>query len=148
MKTKVIGNLKQKGRLESACRIYDSQELSPTLNSCNGGGHEPKIIDKPVLVGGVGLMKSNNNTQYYQQDRIYDTEAVALCESANEQFNPWYNQGLRIRKLTPKECTRLMGFTDEDYEAMAKVNSSSQIYKQCGNSIVVQVLEGIFKELL
>lgn len=93
-------------------------------------------------------MKSNNNTQYYQQDRIYDTEAVALCESANEQFNPWYNQGLRIRKLTPKECVRLMGFTDEDYEAMAKVNSSSQIYKQCGNSIVVQVLEGIFKELL
>lgn len=53
----------------------------------------------------------------------------------------------RIRKLTPKECWRLMGFSDIDFNAAKKVNSNTQLYKQAGNSIVVNVLEGIFKEL-
>ena len=55
---------------------------------------------------------------------------------------------LRIRKLTPKECWRLMGFDDEDFEKAEKVNSNTQLYKQAGNSIVVNVLEAIFKNLL
>lgn len=100
------------------------------------------------LVGGVGLMKSNNNTQYYQQDRIYDAEGVAICQSANEQFNPWYKTGVKIRKLTPRECFRLMGFDDKDYENARQVCSENQIYKQAGNSIVVNVLMAIFKEML
>jgi DNA (cytosine-5)-methyltransferase 1 len=55
----------------------------------------------------------------------------------------------RIRKLTPKECWRLMGFTDEDIDkAVAVGMSNAQLYKQAGNSIVVQVLEGIFGEML
>ena len=55
---------------------------------------------------------------------------------------------LRIRKLTPRETWRLMGFDDEDFEKAAKVNSNTQLYKQAGNSIVVNVLEDIFKNLL
>lgn len=55
---------------------------------------------------------------------------------------------IRIRKLTPKECWRLMGFDDEDFERAEKVNSNTQLYKQAGNSIVVNVLEAILKELL
>lgn len=55
---------------------------------------------------------------------------------------------LRIRKLTPKECFRLMGFDDEDYEKAANVNSNTQLYKQAGNSIVVNVLEEILRNLL
>lgn len=55
---------------------------------------------------------------------------------------------LRIRKLTPKECWRLMGFDDCDFEGAAKVNSNSQLYKQAGNSIVVDVLYHIFKNML
>ena len=55
---------------------------------------------------------------------------------------------LRIRKLTPKECWRLMGFDDEDFEKASKVNSNTQLYKQAGNSIVVNVLVAILKELL
>lgn len=55
---------------------------------------------------------------------------------------------MRIRKLTPKECWRLMGFDDEDFEKAAKLNSNTQLYKQAGNSIVVDVLYYIFKELL
>lgn len=54
----------------------------------------------------------------------------------------------RIRKLTPKECWRLMGFTDEDFHKAESVCSNTQLYKQAGNSIVVPVLEGIFKQLL
>ena len=54
---------------------------------------------------------------------------------------------LRIRKLTPKECWRLMGFDDEDFNKAEKVCSNSQLYKQAGNSIVVNVLMAIFKEL-
>ena len=53
----------------------------------------------------------------------------------------------RIRKLTPKECWRLMGFDDSDFEKAEKVNSNTQLYKQAGNSIVVNVLEGILKNL-
>lgn len=55
---------------------------------------------------------------------------------------------LRIRKLTPKECFRLMGFDDEDFEKASKVNSNAQLYKQAGNSIVVNVLEEIFRQLI
>ena len=55
----------------------------------------------------------------------------------------------RIRKLTPKECFRLMGLNDEDIEKIQSIGTSNaQQYKQAGNSIVVPVLEGIFKELL
>ena len=55
---------------------------------------------------------------------------------------------IRIRKLTPRECWRLMGFTDEDFDKAKQVNSDTQLYKQAGNSIVVDVLEAIFKEML
>lgn len=55
---------------------------------------------------------------------------------------------IRIRKLTPKECWRLMNFTDEEYEAAEKAGvSKTQLYKQAGNSIVVAVLTAIFKNL-
>ena len=55
---------------------------------------------------------------------------------------------MRVRKLTPKECWKLMGFTSEDYERAKAVCSETQLYKQAGNSIVVQVLEAIFREML
>ena len=55
---------------------------------------------------------------------------------------------MRVRKLTPKECWRLMGFDDSDFEKAEKTNSNTQLYKQAGNSIVVNVLEAILKNLL
>ena len=55
---------------------------------------------------------------------------------------------MRIRKLTPKECWRLMGFSDKDFEKAEKVNSNSQLYKQAGNSIAVDVLEELFCMML
>lgn len=82
-------------------RVYNSEGISPTLNTMQGGDRQPKVIE-----------------------------------------------GLKIRKLTPLECWRLMGFDDEDfYKAQKSGISNSQLYKQAGNSIVVNVLEKIFKNL-
>lgn len=58
------------------------------------------------------------------------------------------SNGLRVRKLTPREAFRLMGFDDEDFEKASQVNSNAQLYKQAGNSIVVNVLEAILTNLL
>lgn len=55
---------------------------------------------------------------------------------------------IRIRKLTPKECWRLMDFNDEDFEKAEKVNSNTQLYKQSGNSIVKNVLVAVFGQML
>ena len=60
----------------------------------------------------------------------------------DEESGKW-----RIRKLTPKECWRLMGFDDADFEKAEQVVSKTQLYKQAGNSIVVDVLENIFRQL-
>ena len=104
----------------------------------------------PKVLGGIGKKKSNKGRQWYQQDRIYDNK---IAISVTTSFLPYYFTGenmneLRIRKLTPKECFRLMGFDDEDYEKASAVNSNTQLYKQTGNSIVVPVMEGILKNLL
>ena len=53
----------------------------------------------------------------------------------------------RIRKLTPRECFRLMDFKDEDFDKAAEVNSNTQLYKQAGNSIVCNVLVAILGQL-
>ena len=53
-----------------------------------------------------------------------------------------------VRKLTPRESWRLMGFSDEDFDKAQAVNSDTQLYKQAGNSIVVNVLEAVLGKLL
>lgn len=55
---------------------------------------------------------------------------------------------IRIRKLTPKECWRLQGFSDEQYEKAAAVNSNSQLYKQAGNAVTVNVVEEIGRHIM
>ncbi len=70
-----------------------------------------------------------------------------LTASNSENIN-YVETEYRIRKLTPKECWRLMGYTDEDFEKAAQVNSNSQLYKQAGNAIVKQVLMAIFSQML
>jgi DNA (cytosine-5)-methyltransferase 1 len=56
-------------------------------------------------------------------------------------------ENFRIRKLTPKECWRLQGFPDWAFEKAAEVNSNSQLYKQAGNSVTVNVIYEIAKRL-
>ena len=83
--------------------------------------------------------------------RIYDIEkySPAINTMQGGNLEPKIIINGRIRKLTPKECWRLMGFSDKDFEKAANVpTSNTQLYKQAGNSIVVPVLEKIFLNLL
>ena len=85
---------------------------------------------------------------YNKGTRVHDECPTINTTTTQSSFITKESQvPLRIRKLTPKECWRLMGFADEDFEKAEKVNSNSQLYKQAGNSIVVKVLEEIFKKL-
>lgn len=80
-------------------------------------------------------------TQTTECGNIYSSAAVLISEDGEYFF--------RIRKLTPKECWRLMGFQDEDFEKAKNIGTSdTQLYKQAGNSIVVNVLVEIFKKLI
>ena len=148
----VIGNYSKSNY--KATQIVGKNGVAPTVRE-NHGQVTATIVNgdiKPKLVGGIGDKKSNGGTQYYQQNRIYDSESIAMAYPANLTSGSYYyqvnTQPLRIRKLTPKECFRLMGFSDEDYSKAEQVpTSNTQLYKQAGNSIVVNALEEILKEL-
>ncbi len=73
-------------------------------------------------------------------------EICPTLMSQNQELCKIENQ-YRIRKLTPRECGRLMGVSDGDIDKMAAVNSNTQLYKQFGNSIVVDVMCAMFKNL-
>ena len=93
----------------------------------------------------IGMLDIKGNEQVR-----YDNECAI---SVTTGFNPYYNvddsKYLRIRKLTPKECFRLMGFDDADIDVLIENGiSNTQLYKQAGNSIVVNVLEAIFDNLV
>ena len=90
---------------------------------------------------------------FEKANRCYHTNGIAptittLCQNEKILENTGEFTSFRIRKLTPRECWRLMGFSDEDFEKAERVSSNTQLYKQAGNSIVVNVLEHIFKNLL
>lgn len=234
-------------------RVYDTNGCSPTLNTCSGGGHEPKVITGLVKnkrenftketeyantllardykgfgnqemncviennkvairqatkqgyieceVGGVadlsypdsktrrGRVQDNGNTcptitatetgicriepkeRFFKQALETLNENDCKPEDTINAFNKHVDKSgysptlttrpegfktailpvtnnIRIRKLTPKECFRLMGFSDENFDATQKAGvSNSQLYKQAGNSIVVDVLYYIYVEL-
>ncbi|MCO4676306.1 DNA methylase [Streptococcus infantarius subsp. infantarius] len=100
---KQIGNINNStsfGGNPQAGRVYDVNGISPTLNTMQGGGREPKVV---------------------------------VREATN----------FRIRKLTPRECWRLQGFPDWAFDKAQEVNSNSQLYKQAGNSVTVNVIKAI-----
>ena len=95
----------------------------------------PKIIDPQGRTKKINIPKDYAPTLRAQS---HGNEPCVV-----EDGNP------RIRKLTAKECWRLMGFSDDDFEKAASTGASNtQLYKQAGNSICVNVLEAIFKNLL
>ena len=121
-------------------RVSSDQDAINTL-TCNCGASAErngvKIIE-PVIVDDI-----YNN----REPRLYDEYSPTLRSERTglkvaEEDIKW-----RIRKLTPKECVRLMNFADSDYEAISKYVSNSAIYKQCGNSIVVSCLVAIMSSL-
>ncbi len=100
-----------------------------------------------VVLEQVGnIIKSDIFAGNPQGGRVYSP--VGLAPTLDTTHPPMITN-LKIRRLTPLECWRLMGFDDEDfYKAKLTGNSDTQLYKQAGNSVVVKVLEEIFKNLL
>lgn len=117
-------------------RVQDKGNTCPTLTAQN---------QEVVRIEKVGQI-SNDGSQYGTviADNGLSPNLVAGTHGyANSCIATQY----RIRKLTPRECWRLMDFSDEDFEKAAEVNSNTQLYKQAGNSIVVNVLVAILGQL-
>lgn len=142
-------------RCDEGVRFF-KDNVCGTIRTIDGGGDKrviersPTSEDKITMIGGL---------QKHQTPRD-----DGICPCVNSAAGMGGGQtpiamrpGFRVRKLTPKECWRLMGFDDEDFEkARDAMNeniyngndrSSSQLYKQAGNSIVVDVLQHIMENL-
>lgn len=122
-------------------RVYDSVGLSPCLNTMQGGGREPKIIEPNVSVHPLSKKR--------EFDGFHTDFSPCLLATDYKAPKCTLTNSFRIRKLTPLECWRLMGFEDTDFEKVKNSGiSNTQLYKMAGNSIVVNVLRAIFRELL
>lgn len=117
-------------------RVQDKGNTCPTLTAQN---------QEVVRIEKVGQISSNGSQcGTVVSDNGISTNLVAGTHGyANSHIATQY----RIRKLTPRECGRLMGVSDEDIDKMAAVNSNTQLYKQFGNSIVVDVMCAMFRNL-
>ena len=120
-KPKVLAHMP--GRNMCSGNVYDKNEICQSLMACMGTG-------------------GNNQPLISMEDQNMAEENTTEVEQTTEK-----NSKYRIRKLTPRECWRLMNFTDADFEKAQAVNSNSQLYKQAGNSIVVACLIAIFSQL-
>lgn len=166
-KVRTIGNIhiagKFPGNHDQNSRVYDTDGLAPTLSTMQGGGQEPKIIQRGhgYNQGGEHDIAPTITSNSYQENnlvkiidfynKITKDEVGTLTSSGGGSTvragSFGVTDGYRIRKLTPRECWRLQGFPDWAFDKAQKVNSNSQLYKQAGNSVTVSVIAAIAKEL-
>ena len=168
------------GNHDQNSRVYDTNGLAPTLSTMQGGGQEPKIIQRGhgYNQGGEHKIAPTLTSNSYNENnflKIKETTSAGYADAeAGDSVNLSHpnsktrrgrvgkqiantlltgeSQGVvepdfRIRKLTPKECWRLQGFPDWAFDKAKEVNSNSQLYKQAGNSVTVNVIATIAKEL-
>lgn len=111
---------------------------------------EPEVDEKYYLSDKQieGLVRAMDRDHKPTMLDYPQREREMRADEIREEENLVPELTVRVRRLTPKECWRLMGFDDEDVDKAAEVCSNSQLYKQAGNSIVVDVLMAIFKEML
>lgn len=130
--------------------VYDTDGIAPTLRAYQGGNLEPKIRVKEATKQGyaeaevgdsINLSHPNSKTR---RGRVGKQIANTLLTGESQGV---VEPDFRIRKLTPRECWRLQGFPDWAFDKAQEVNSNSQLYKQAGNSVTVNVIEAIAKEL-
>lgn len=130
-------------------RVQEGGSVSPTVTAESMG----LCRLEPVCVRQVGRDPENPTarkvgTPTQQMVEPYQEDGCVGSLTTVQKDNMVMEPSIRIRKLTPRECWRLMGFDDGSFERAEKVNSNSQLYKQAGNSIVVDVLMAIFREML
>ena len=144
----VAGNLA--GSHEQNGRVYDVNGISPTLNTMQGGDRQPKIRVREATKQGyaeasvgdsVNLAHPNSKTR---RGRVGKQIANTLLTGESQGV---VEPNFRIRKLTPRECWRLQGFPDWAFDKAQEVNSNSQLYKQAGNSVTVNVIKEIARYL-
>lgn len=169
----VVGNLQIEGWSESMSRVYSDNGISPTINTCAGGNLQPKILqlnnslesggkqpyqqnriyDVNGLLPAIGTCNAGNiiETSILQRGRGKNKGGShkicpTITSNAFEQNNFVCDD--RIRRLTPRECFRLMGVSEQDIDTIQSAGiSDTQQYKMAGNSIVVPVLELIFRNM-
>ena len=132
--------------------INSVNKVSPTLNTMQGGDRQPKIAIREATKQGYAIAEQGDSvnvsypTSKTRRGRV--GKQVAQTLQAGEVNQGVVMEDIRIRKLTPLECWRLQGFTDEQfYKAQNDGVSNSQLYKQAGNSVTVNVVDAIVKEL-
>lgn len=116
--------------------VMESQVLTPKRTEYG------KQIRKTYESGKIQESRHNMTELEPRQDNVSNTLTTVQKDNLLLE-KPQY----RIRELTPRECGRLMGVSNEDIDKMAAVNSNTQLYKQFGNSIVVDVMCAMFKNL-
>lgn len=182
-----IGKSDNFGGNPQVTRVYDINGISPTLNTMQGGGREPKIVI-PVLTPDRVEKRQNGRRFKTNGEPMFtittqDRHGVLVKEATKQGYavadvgdsinfshpNSKTRRGrvgkniantlltsdeqgvvlsdYKIRKLTPRECWRLQGFPDWAFDKAQAVNSNSQLYKQAGNSVTVNVIEEIAKRL-
>lgn len=151
---KQIGNISSSnsfGGNPQTGRVYSDDGISPTLNTMQGGGREPKVMvreatkkgyDVATVGDSINISQPNSKTR---RGRVGHGIANTLL-TGSEQAT--LTSEYRIRKLTPRECWRLQAFPDELFDKAQQAGlSDSQLYKQAGNSVTVNVIEFIGKIL-
>lgn len=158
----VAGNLP--GNHDQNSRVYDPNGLAPTLSTMQGGGQEPKILQKPrgYNDGGSHEIAPTLSSNSWHENNLLDVGGVYTNDSKDfnrgvlngvsrsikaQNHDAGVFDGMRIRKLTPRECWRLQAFPDWAFDRAAAVNSDSQLYKQAGNSVTVAVIYDIARRL-
>lgn len=130
--------------------VYETDGISPTIRTMQGGGLEPKIRVREATKQGyaeasvgdsVNLSHPNSKTR---RGRVGEGIANTLATGDSQGV---VMPNFRIRKLTPRECWRLQGFPDWAFDKAQEVNSNSQLYKQVGNSVTVNVIKEIARYL-
>ncbi len=130
--------------------VYETDGIAPTIRAYQGGGLEPKIRVKEATSKGyaeaevgdsVNLSHPNSKTR---RGRVGKQVANTLLTGESQGV---IEPDFRIRKLTPRECWRLQGIPDWAFDKAQEVNSNSQLYKQAGNSVTVNVIAAIAKKL-
>ncbi len=140
---KVVADWQREGRLDLANRLYDCDGASPTVVAHGGGNRDIKVVaeDTSKAYGSSAKIlspASSSPTLRSQVHGLQNQPKVAYLTDGDD---------LVVWVLTPRECWRLMGFPDWAYDRASAVSSETQLYNQAGNSIVVPVLESIFKAM-
>ena len=146
---RIAGLYDTEDKKRQAGGIFDKRGISPTLKTSSGGYSEPMVVINEATKKGYAVAHEGDSINLAvpgsetRRGRVGKGIANILDTSCNQATM----QNSRIRRLTPKECFRLQGFSDEYFEKAQSVNSDSQLYKQAGNSVTTKVIEAIARRL-